>query len=197
MKMSPSHPPSPALTVLTEAAEKGKYSRAQYYLALCYDCGQGVNVDENKAAEFYSLAASQDLSYAQYSLGLMHLYGKGVLKDRTLSEEWLSMADAGGCIDARNILKHLRGNGRLHRKKWKKKHVLHASKNKKINLFLSICFCKLYWKCSEITFCVAFFFVIQISLIPLYFLNRIEKTNRFLLHLIPHFAVRSQIGLLA
>lgn len=47
-----------AIPYLVEAAERGN-ARAQYSLGYMYQNGEGVNKDNNKAKEYYRLAAKQ------------------------------------------------------------------------------------------------------------------------------------------
>jgi TPR repeat protein len=87
----------------------GNYALAQNCLGLCYELGYGVGVDEKRAAELYSMAASQGDSSGQFNLGLMYLHGRGVPKDTAMAESWLSKAAEGGHSDAKEILLKMRG----------------------------------------------------------------------------------------
>ncbi len=84
----------------------GKHADAQNYLGQCYQHGYGVGVDEERAAELYSMAASQGDSEGQFNLGAMYFHGRGVPKDTAMAEWWLSKA---GHINAREELREMRG----------------------------------------------------------------------------------------
>ncbi len=96
-----------ALTVLTEAAKDDNHARM--YLGFCYQRGNGVGVDEKKAAELYSMATSQGHCESQYWLGEMYLHGRGVPKDKAIAEDWLTKAAEGGRDDADKLLSKMRG----------------------------------------------------------------------------------------
>ncbi len=87
----------------------GNYALAQYFLGNCYDFGHGVGVDEKRAAELYSMAATQKDSVGQYNLGEMYLHGRGVPKNTAMAELWLSKAAERGHSDAHELLSKMRG----------------------------------------------------------------------------------------
>ena len=55
----------------TKAAKQGD-AVAQYNLGVCYDDGEGVEQDKQKAVEWYTKAAEQGLAEAQCDLGLCY-----------------------------------------------------------------------------------------------------------------------------
>ena len=62
------------------AAEQGN-ARAQFFLGVMYEFGQGVRRNLRRAATWYESAAEQDHNSAQYNLGLFYLQGRGVRRD--------------------------------------------------------------------------------------------------------------------
>ena len=87
----------------------GNYADAQFYLRECYEYGHGVGVDEKRAAELYSMAASQGNCDGKYNLARMYLHGRGVPKDKAMAEWWLSKAAEGGHVEAKEKLSMMRG----------------------------------------------------------------------------------------
>ena len=63
-----------------KAAEQG-LAQAQCNLGVCYEEGQGVKKDEQKAVEWYQKAADQGDAQAQYNLGMCYKAGQGVNQD--------------------------------------------------------------------------------------------------------------------
>ncbi|TKS60033.1 MAG: hypothetical protein EWM72_01718 [Nitrospira sp.] len=61
-------------------AEKGD-ARAQFYLGMLHDFGQGVPRDYVQARQWYGKAAAQGYAKAQYMLGWLYVHGKGVPQD--------------------------------------------------------------------------------------------------------------------
>lgn len=58
---------SQALSFWRRAAQRG-HPRGQYWLALCYDRGWGVEVDKQRAIKYYRYSAKQGHAHAQYNL---------------------------------------------------------------------------------------------------------------------------------
>ena len=69
-----------SLRELRERAEKGD-AKAQVNLGIQYAKGSGVEVDHQKACEWYRKAAEQGNRAAQYNLGLAAAQGEGVPQD--------------------------------------------------------------------------------------------------------------------
>ena len=63
-----------------KAAEKGD-ARAQYEIALRYDVGDGVALDDAEAVKWYRAAAEQGNAEAQNRLGLKYDFGEGTALD--------------------------------------------------------------------------------------------------------------------
>lgn len=84
-----------ALTGFKALAETGDV-RAQTYVGLMYDLGQGVSQDYGQSVNWYRKAAEQGYGYAQNYLGYMCQEGKGIAQDYVQAYMWYSLAAAGG-----------------------------------------------------------------------------------------------------
>lgn len=95
-----------------KAADKG-HSIAQYFLAECYETGQGVPQNYKEAASWYQKAADQGHSGAQLNLGYMYDNGQGVKKNKkTALELYRKAAEQGNAIAQSNLGKcYYFGNG--------------------------------------------------------------------------------------
>jgi hypothetical protein len=78
------------------AAEQG-YPRALYNLAVCYDLGEGVEINIPKAVDLYLQSAKVGYAVAQYYMGVCFLNGKGLKeKDpKQAIEMWTRAANQG------------------------------------------------------------------------------------------------------
>ncbi len=83
-----------------QKAAKANYSRGNYNLGVCYDLGEGVEQDVNKAVEHYQKAASQGYAVAQYYLGVCYNHGKGMeQRDFQLAlDSWNKAAKQGHAL---------------------------------------------------------------------------------------------------
>ena len=82
---------------------------SQYFLALCYEEGFGVEENTCKAAHFYKLAADQGHDDSQYRLAQFHLNGLGGLPENMNSGmELLQAAADQGHSEARVDLGRLK-----------------------------------------------------------------------------------------
>ena len=88
------------LKVLHPAAEKGD-ADAQFQLGLIYDQGQGVPIDPEQAAVWFTKLAEQGHVGAQHALGTYYELGKGVQQDDAQAVKWFEAAAQQG--DARAI----------------------------------------------------------------------------------------------
>jgi TPR repeat protein len=70
-----------------EAAERGN-SDAQCNLAHCYEFGNIVDINLEKAVEWYTKAAEQGNAFALYSLGVCYEEGNGVAIDKIKAVEF-------------------------------------------------------------------------------------------------------------
>ena len=95
-----------ALREWTPLAEQG-YARAQYFLGLMYDNGEGVPQDKKTAVKWYTLAAEQGNAEAQSLLGIYYTKGSeviGVLEDDKTAVKWFTLAAEQGHAGAQYML---------------------------------------------------------------------------------------------
>ena len=76
-------------------AEQGD-ARAQFYLGVLYENGDGVPEDYEKAREWYMKSAAQGEANAQFYLGLMFAFGRGGPLDLVQAHMWYSLAAGNG-----------------------------------------------------------------------------------------------------
>ena len=69
-------------------------------IGICYEEGDGINVDKEKAVEYYRKSAEKGNTTAQYRLGLCYENGIGVAKDIYWAKTWYEKA-ADNDINAR------------------------------------------------------------------------------------------------
>lgn len=92
---------------LFQAAAQGD-PKAQLYLGVLYNNGQGLPQDYGQAAAWFFKAAEQGEPKAQYYLGLLYYHGQGVAQNFEQARAWIFKAAVQGDGDARDML------GRLH-----------------------------------------------------------------------------------
>lgn len=92
-----------AVKKLTPAAEKG-HKKAQYRLGRCYDKGNGVVENNQKAFQWYLKSAAQGYAKAQYQVGRCYKKGKGVDKDKVKAFQYFSKAAKQGNAKAQFAL---------------------------------------------------------------------------------------------
>jgi uncharacterized protein len=80
-------------------AEQGD-ARAQFYLGLLYENGDGVTLDYAKARQWYEKSAAQGNANAQFYLGLLSAFGQGGPLDLAQAHMWYSLAAGNGHIGA-------------------------------------------------------------------------------------------------
>ena len=100
-----------ALRHWTTLAETGD-ARAQTWIGIMHDNGQGVPRDHRKAVGWYRRAADQGYAEAQFSLGVSHDKGLGVVENHTVAAEWYQRAAEQGHTDAQFRLGLMYLNGR-------------------------------------------------------------------------------------
>ena len=88
-----------ALREFRPLAEQGG-ARAQFYLGVMFDKGEGVPQDYKTALKWYTLAAEQGYARAQNNLGVMYGTGQGVIQDNVYAHMWLNIAASSGDKDA-------------------------------------------------------------------------------------------------
>jgi uncharacterized protein len=69
---------------------------AQFNLAVMYDDGEGVPVNDAEAVKWYRLAAEQGHTKAQTNLGVMYYYGEGVPVNYVQAYKCFSLSAALG-----------------------------------------------------------------------------------------------------
>ncbi len=69
---------------------------AQYFLALCYECGIGVGQDQMSAFKFCRKAAERGLPDAIYRMALYYRNGVAVQMDTEKYNEWINRFNAKG-----------------------------------------------------------------------------------------------------
>ena len=84
-----------ALRELRPLAEQGD-SRAQFYLGLLHENGDGVPRDFVKARQWYEKSAAQGEARAQFYLGMQSAYGEGGPIDLVQAYMWYSLAAGHG-----------------------------------------------------------------------------------------------------
>ncbi len=80
-----------SLQLLQPLAENGS-PEAQYRLAVQYQAGLGVVVNELQALRWMREAAGQNHGPAMHGLGIMYLYGECVEKNEREAAQWLQRA---------------------------------------------------------------------------------------------------------
>ena len=75
--------------------------KAQLDLALCYDSGDGIERDKEKAVYWFEKAAEQGSTEAQYLIGLMLYQGEAVPQNRSRAVYWLKKAANKGDAKAK------------------------------------------------------------------------------------------------
>jgi GAF domain-containing protein len=112
--VSPSSKPSPAavdtatLTQLQRLAEAGD-PLAQNALGLRYAQGEGVKLDEQEAARWFTKAAEQGNVAAQSKLGSLYWAGRGVQASLREAYFWTILARAGGDKGSKELAKFIAG----------------------------------------------------------------------------------------
>lgn len=77
---------STAVKMFSSASNMG-YSIARLYLGFCYEVGDGIEKDEQRAFQCYRLAADAGITQAQYYLCFCYKYGVGTEKSERLCNE--------------------------------------------------------------------------------------------------------------
>ena len=84
-----------AFTEFSNLAEEG-VPRAQYWLGLMHEFGDGVPQDYSKAKKWYERAAEQGQVGAQLQLAEMYLFGRGTERDYVSAYKWYDIAARRG-----------------------------------------------------------------------------------------------------
>jgi len=75
-------------------------SNAQYNLAICYENGNGVEMDLEKAVQWYQKSAEGGDSSAQYNLAICYERGEGVEIDLEKAVQWYQKSAEAGNFNA-------------------------------------------------------------------------------------------------
>lgn len=81
-----------AFSRLSELAHEGKDSRAQVSMGILYEEGKFVGQDDQKALEYYLMAAENGSTGAMNNIGNFYFHGKGVAKDYGKAFAWYRKA---------------------------------------------------------------------------------------------------------
>lgn len=93
-----------SIYLLTEAAKLG-YLPAIYALGVCYDNGDLVGADKNRAAILYEEAAKAGYAKAKFRHGLNCFYGSfGIKEDKNFGMNLIEQAASEGVADAIDFL---------------------------------------------------------------------------------------------
>ena len=114
--------------------ETNGYHWSQYNLGQCYAYGIGVDKDNKKRFEYYSLSAEQGNSLAMVSLGYSHQEALETTENKIKALEWYEKsAKAGDSMAIHNVgFYYHRGWGGLNKdlnkaKEWYRKAVAQGS----------------------------------------------------------------------
>lgn len=80
-----------AFTTMQSLAETSDHGYAQYYMAMMYLQGQGVEQDYKTASDWFRKASEKNIPQAQYKLGNLYFKGRGVPKDYEYAYIWYSV----------------------------------------------------------------------------------------------------------
>ena len=83
-----------AFTTMQSLAETSDHGFAQYYIAMMYMKGQGVEQDYKNAGKWFRKASEKNIPQAQYKLGNLYFKGRGVPKDYEYAYVWFSVGAA-------------------------------------------------------------------------------------------------------
>lgn len=100
-----------AAALLTRTAEAGD-AKAQHFLAMMYENGNGIERDFAKAAYWYGRTAAQGDREAQLTYAMICALGKGVEADLAAACHWATRALHQGNAKARQTLDILRAQAR-------------------------------------------------------------------------------------
>ncbi|MBR9651483.1 SEL1-like repeat protein [Thalassovita aquimarina] len=102
-KNSTNYRPDRAAELFSNAAARGQ-SEAQYYLALLYLQGVGIEEDQKQAFNWFLAAAEGGHVQAQYELSKAFARGRGTKKNDEEAARWLAEAAAAGHVEAQYFM---------------------------------------------------------------------------------------------
>ncbi len=77
-----------AFNTMRSLAETSDHGLAQYYVAMMYLRGNGVEQSYEEAAKWFRKSAEQRVKHAQYRLAELYMKGRGVPKDYEYAYAW-------------------------------------------------------------------------------------------------------------
>ena len=80
-----------AFTTMQSLAETSDHGYAQYYMAMMYLKGQGVDQDYKSASDWFRKASEKNIPQAQFKLAELYFKGRGVPKDYEYAYIWYSV----------------------------------------------------------------------------------------------------------
>lgn len=91
------------------------HSQAQCKLGICYESGDGVEVDPEEAVRWFQLSASKGYMDAQYRLAQAYDNGYGLAKNEVKANRWFCLAANRGHVNAQRTiaLRYYTGSGLL------------------------------------------------------------------------------------
>lgn len=92
---------------LIKQAEQGN-TEAQFHLGLAYYNGDGIEESYEKAFEWWTKAAEEEVPGAMYNLGIMYRDGDGVEQDLFNAMYWFGKASRYGMEEAKNEMNAIR-----------------------------------------------------------------------------------------
>lgn len=99
-----------AFNYFKQSAEKGD-NAGQLMLGQAYLCGEGTNIDDNKAIYWYEKASLSGNALAQYKLGIIYCYGEEngikIKKDVKYAMQLLKKAADAGIEEAKKELEEI------------------------------------------------------------------------------------------
>lgn len=104
-------------TLLTKAAEQD-HPNAAYNLAVMYQKGDGVQMNNEQAIYWYEKAAHAGLPNAQYNLGMIYFEGKLVKKDEQKAKELWQLAANKGFDPAIKLIQSIDNYKKLQKSGW-------------------------------------------------------------------------------
>lgn len=95
----------PSILNLYKTSANQGYANAQLYLGVMYRLSRGVPRDDQKAREWFRIAAENNHPQGQYNYALSLMNGEGGLKDESEARRWLEKSSAQGNQLAWRLLK--------------------------------------------------------------------------------------------
>ena len=92
-----------ALAEWQEPADEGD-GQAAYGMGMLYGNGFGVDMNDDLALKYYSVAAEAGVADAQFNLAVMPQNGWGVPQDEEVANKWYAMAAEQGHTEAQMAL---------------------------------------------------------------------------------------------